>query len=81
MVLINPVARWAVAPADAGRIEQLPGAAWPKGMQLPEEDDVLTLDFLVDPQTRRPVPVRVAEVWVRLRGDHHELAIVVTRPH
>lgn len=81
MVLINPVARWAVNPADAGRIKQLEGAGWPKGLALPQEDDMLTLDFLVDPQTLQPVAVRVAEVWVKWSGDHHDIAIVVTRAH
>ena len=81
MILINPIVRWAVDPADAGRIEQLPGASWPKGMAIPEEDDLLTLDFLVDPQTRQPVQVRVSAVLARAREGCTEVAIQVTRPH
>lgn len=80
MELINPIVSWAVPPSGAGSIKQLPGATWPKGMQLPQEDDLLTLDFLVDPQTHKPVQVRVAEIWLRWNADHHELAIAVTRP-
>lgn len=80
MLLINPIVRWAIDPSESDRIAQLPGASWPKGMALPEEDDLLTLDFLVDPKTRQPVQVRVSAVLARAQGDHTEVAILVSRP-
>lgn len=79
-VLINPVVKWAVHPADQGRIAYIEGMldAWPK---LPYEGDILTLPFLVDPQTRQPVPVRVAQLVHMTNETPHVVAIVVTRQH
>lgn len=79
-VLINPRVRWAVHPADQGRITQIDGQG-NVPVTLPQEGDVITLDYLVDPQTRRPVPVRVVEIRTLWKEDHHVLAIVVSRHH
>lgn len=76
-LLINPVVRWAVHPADQGRIAYVDGAS--RGEPLPREGDVITRPFLVDPTTREPVPVRVAEIQERRQPDI--LVVVVTREH
>lgn len=80
IVLNNPVVKWAVHPADQGRIEYIDGMpeTWPK---LPHEGDVLTLPFLVDPQTRQPVPVRVVQIVPMTHLTPHVLAIQVSREH
>lgn len=78
-LLINPMVRWAVHPADTGRIAYIDGVAGPQ--MLPDENEVITRPFLVDPQTRQPVPVRVMQVlkqWDNGRGGH-TLAVVVAR--
>lgn len=78
-VLINPMVRWAVHPADTGRIAYIDGIAGPQ--KLPDENEVITRPFLVDPQTRQPVPVRVVQVlkqWDAARRGHN-LAVLVAR--
>lgn len=78
-ILLNPVVKWAVHPADQGRIAYIDG---PKPAEkLPEEGAVITRPFLVDPNTRHPVPVRVVQVLKLWEADRqgHTLAVVVTR--
>lgn len=78
-LLINPVVRWAVHPADQGTITYIDGMA--DSMPLPKENDLITRPFLVDPQTGRPVPVRVAQILKLWNGQQHTLAVVVARAH
>lgn len=77
-LLINPEVRYAVHPADLGRIEYIDGMAhaWPK--TLPKEGERLTVQFLVHPQTREPLPVRIAAIQTLWQHDHHVVAVVVT---
>lgn len=53
---------WGIESAYAGQLEMLTGMQqhWPK--QRPNEGDVLTLPFIVDPVSRQPVPVQVTRV-------------------
>ncbi len=77
VVLINPMLRWAIHPADAGRIAYIDGLGGPQ--KMPKEDEVITRPFLVDPHTRAPVPVRVAQVlvqWDSTRNGHNVAAVV-----
>lgn len=73
----NTVVRWAVHPADTGRLAQIDGL-W-DGHTLPFADQVITRPFLVDPQTRLPVPVRVVQIVEMLDRQPPTLAVVVTR--
>jgi hypothetical protein len=77
-VLINPLVRWAVHPADQGRIAYIDGL---EPGTLPYEDQVITRPFLVDPVSRQPVPVRVVQILRRWEPDRrgHTLAVVVAR--
>lgn len=79
-LLLNPAIRWAVHPADQDRIAYVEGTgAIERG--VPKENELLTRPFLVDPQTRQPVPVRVVQVvemWDTARSAH-TLAVVVAR--
>ena len=79
-LLINPVVRWAVHPADQGRIAYIDGVFDPKDT-LPYENEVITRPFLVDPVGRQPIAVRVVEIrrlWDASRQGH-TLAVVVAR--
>jgi hypothetical protein len=78
-LLINPTVRWAVHPADTGRIAYIDGLGGPQ--TIPDENELITRSFLVDPQTRQPIPVRVVQVlrqWDSARNGH-TLAVVVAR--
>ncbi len=78
-MLKNPVVRWAVHPADQGRIKYIEGV-W-DGHTLPQVDEVITRPFLVDPETDQPVPVRVAQI-LEMPGERFDtLAVVVAREH
>lgn len=77
-LLINPVCRWAVHPSDAGRISYIDGL-WIPTHTLPYEGDIITRPFLVDPKTRKPIPVRVVEIQEHLQTKPHTLVVVVTR--
>lgn len=74
----NTVMRWAVHPADQGRISYIDGL-WEPGDTLPHVNAVLTRPFLVDPATRMPVPIRVVEIREMLHLRPPTLVIVVTR--
>lgn len=71
------VVRWAVHPADLGRLRQIDGL-W-DGHTLPHENEVITRPFLVDPTTLQPVPVRVVQIVEMLDRQPPTLAVVVTR--
>lgn len=72
--------RLACHPADQGRLEEDTTLA-PEPMALPQIGDRLTLRRMVDPQTRQPVPTRVADV-VLWRGSGGPCYVVVlTRDH
>lgn len=71
------VVRFAVHPADAGRITYIEGL-W-DGHTLPHENEVITRPFLVDPTTKEPVPVRVVQIVEMLQAEPPTLAVVVTR--
>lgn len=77
-ILINPVMRWAVHPSDTGRIAYIDGVFNPKD-PLPCEGEVITRPFLVDPESRQPIPVRVVAIHQMLETTPHTLAVVVTR--
>ncbi len=78
-MLRNPSVRWAVHPADQGRIKYIEGT-W-DGHTLPHVDEVITRPFLVDPETGLPVPVRVAQI-LEIPGEQFDtLAVVVAREH
>jgi len=79
IVYINPLIRWAVHPADTGRIAYIEGIAGPQ--VLPVENEVIVRPFLVDPLTRQPVPVRVVEVQKRWDSSRNgdNLVVVVAR--
>jgi hypothetical protein len=74
----NAVVRYAVHPAEQGAIEYIDGMQqhWPP---LPHEGDTLTVPFLVDPVTRQPIPVRVAQIAHLLQMDPPTIAVVVSR--
>lgn len=79
-ILINPVVKWAVHPSDQGSIDYIEGLPYnATDRALPYEGDVITRPFLVDPNTRQPVPVRVVEIQTALERRGHTLAVVVTR--
>lgn len=71
------VVRWAVHPADLGRLAYIDGL-W-DGHTVPHENEVITRPFLVDPTTKEPVPVRVVHVAELLTQQPPTLAVVVTR--
>ncbi len=78
-LLINPALKWAVHPADQGRLKFIEGLGGPQ--KVPEENELITRPFLVDPMTLQPVPVRVAHVltlWDSTRNAH-TVAVVVAR--
>lgn len=76
-ILINPRGvKYAAAFADMHRIEYVEGK-W-DGHTLPRENEVITRPFLVDPETKEPIPVRVVEIQNR---PENILVVVVTRDH
>lgn len=74
----NTVMRWAVHPADQGRIEYIDGL-WEGHNTVPHEGEVITRPFLVDPVSKAEVPVRVVQVVEMLQAQPPTLAVVVTR--
>lgn len=69
--------RWAVHPADTGQLTYIDGL-W-DGHTLPQENDVITRPFLVDPISKSPVPVRVVQILEMFQQQPPVLAVVVTR--
>lgn len=78
IILINPVVRWAVHPADMGNILYIDGL-WDPSHTLPHVGDIITRPFLVDPVTRDRIPVRVVEIQDHPEMQPHTLVVVVTR--
>jgi hypothetical protein len=76
-ILMNPVVKWAVHPSDTGKIHYIEGL-WNPSHTLPHEGDIITRPFLVDPQTRQPIPVRVVEIQDHPEMKPHTLVVVVT---
>lgn len=77
-ILINPLVAWAVHPVDQGAIQFIEGLQ-NSSHTLPHEGEVITRPFLVDPQTKTPVPVRVVEIREIFEKRGHTLAVVVAR--
>lgn len=77
-ILINPLVAWAVHPADQGAIEFIDGLQ-NSSHTLPHEGAVITRPFLVDPQTKKPIQVRVVEIREIPEKRGHTLAVVVAR--
>lgn len=71
--------RWAVHPADQGRLTYIDGL-W-DGHTVPHEGEVITRPFLVDPVSRSAVPVRVVQLLELYQQQPPVLAVVVTREH
>ena len=69
--------KYAVHPADTGRIAYIDGL-W-DGHTVPQENEVITRPFLVDPTTRTPVPVRVVQIQRRVNQEPPILVVVVAR--
>lgn len=77
-VLINPVMQWAVELKSIGTIRYVNGL--PKvPMAIPHVGDVLTVDFMVDPQTLVPCPVQVTQLLYDWMGTGHRVGVVVVR--
>lgn len=72
--------RYAVHPADISRIEQLPGISGHVAHGIPAEGETITNPFLVDPQSKTPVPVTVSQVLLGYPSPDL-VTVVVTRQH
>ena len=74
------VMRYAVHPAAAQAIKYIDGMHdhW---IALPQVGQVITLAFLVDPQSLLPMPVRVLEIRELLDLQPPTIAIVVGPAH
>lgn len=57
----DPALRWAIEPAQAGALRYIDGVAG-VATRVPEEGEVLTLPFIVDATTGKPVAVRVVRI-------------------
>lgn len=73
----NMVMRWTVHQADQGRLLYVDGI-W-DGHKLPQENEVITRPFLIDPVSRAEVPVRVVQVLELYQEQPPVLAVVVRR--
>lgn len=75
-VLINPEIRWACVASDIAKLKFIDGmgAAWPA---LPEINAVLTLPFIVNPETQQPEPVVVVEIHKQWGTKGHVMVVVV----
>jgi hypothetical protein len=74
----NAVVRWAVHPEATGRLE-LAGAVDEDPARCPEEKEIITRPFLVDPVSKSEVPVRIVQVLELLQEHPPVLAVLVTR--
>lgn len=73
----HPAVRWVMHPSDRGRLMTLERNCEDDG--VPRENEVITRPFIVDSQSRQPVPVRVVQ---RIEW-HHSAAptfVLVVRP-
>jgi|GEM_PF-3541630 len=81
IILFNPVVRWAISPAEQGSIRYIEGIAGAEN-EIPHEGDIIARPFLVDPETRQPIPVRVIELrYIRHDPLQTVVAIAITRAH
>lgn len=71
--------RWAIHPAEAERIEQLPGISNHTATELPKEGETLIHPYLIDPVTRQPCPVVVYQV-IPGYPEPRDVTVVVSRP-
>lgn len=71
------VVRWTVHPMANGRLEYIAGVV--DDQACPQESEVITRPFLVDPISKAVVPVRVVQVLELLKEQPPVLAVVVTR--
>jgi hypothetical protein len=46
---------------------------------VPHENEVIFRPSIIDPLTKRPIPVRVVEVFRRPKPYHRQLVVVVSR--
>lgn len=74
---INPRTMWACSPGEQTRMKYIEGMGIPA--KLPEMDDIVTVPFIVDPETLEPIPVRVIEIQERMGPTGHILVVVVSR--
>ncbi|AKH38782.1 MULTISPECIES: hypothetical protein [Nitrosomonas] len=78
MTTINtPAVKWAVYPGDEGKVSYIE-ELWDSPCTLPSEGSLIIRPFLIDPETRQPVPVRVAEIRDHSEMQPHTLVFVVT---
>ena len=76
-ILINPRLMWACAAGEQTRLKLIEGTGiHPK---LPKVNDIVTLPFIVDPETNEPTAVRVLDIQERMDSAGHLLVAVVTR--
>ncbi|WP_294261544.1 hypothetical protein [uncultured Comamonas sp.] len=77
LISSNTMVRWAVHPADQGRITYIDGLQ--DKATLPYENEVITRPFLVDPVSKAEVPVRVVQLIEFFQQDPPVIAVVVAR--
>jgi len=73
-----PNLMFASAPEEQTRLLFLEGGK-KAPMALPEVGAVITLPFMVDPQSRQPVPIRVVRLVPRHEAGHDVVVVVVSR--
>ncbi len=76
-LLINPMTKWAIIAEEQGSINYIEGMKHTES--LPYVNDIITRPFLVHPETKKPVPVRVVDIQKTSYEDGHLLVVVVTR--
>lgn len=82
-ILINPIVKWAVATPDQGKILFIEGVQ-NSSHTLPYLDQVITRPFLIDPNTKQPIQVRVVEIqehYLYHGHNGHTLVVVVSLAH
>lgn len=82
IVLLNPVVRWAVESAQTDNLRYLEAIAG-VAKRIPELNEELTLPFIVDATTGKPVAVRVARLLYQQEPNRTVVIPVVVRaaPH
>jgi len=82
-ILINPIIKWAVSSLDQGKILFIEGVQ-NSSHTLPYENQIITRPFLVNPETKQPIEVRVVEIQEHFQLDGHNghtLIVVVSLAH
>lgn len=77
-ILRNPRMKWAIEPGHQGSLLHIDGIAGTQ-TRVPEIGEVLTLPFLVDPDTRLPMPVRVTRIEYQELPTHTLVIPVIVR--